>query len=196
MRGIEAAQAYASPAPDLVRKVQQRFSSRSPMVDLGELWLRWIGGVLQLTREPGEEGIMASQLEQLSCAEDLLASAGASMPVTAHPSSARERRKRFEKVQEPKPKPEKPIHFEAGNLRVELLVTTQGNKPTLRVRLEWTDTRAPARGIPLYIDSKLGKDEQAETDNQGRAELTFPGGPSQLHILAGTPVRLRLNAAD
>ncbi len=191
MRGIGPARAYRSPGPDLVRAVQKRISSRPSPIDLGEWCLRRVGGALQLVRVPAFDYLTTSCSSELTFDEGV----AQGMPLKAHPSSARSRRRRFAKTAQPKPTLSEPVDLEAGKLRVGLQVVAKEDKPSLRVTLHWADTGEPARDVPLRIDSGLEGGDQTHTNEQGRAALVLPDGPSQLVILARTPVLLRLNTA-
>jgi hypothetical protein len=184
MRGATPKLAYASPAPDLVRRVRRQFSSRPSPFDLGELWLRWIGGTLQLTREPGE--MHSFDLHACRLVGDVGDQAASAMP---HPASARARSQRLGK--KPRPKPGKPVRLEAGNLSIELRVVDETG---LGIHLSWGDTDQPATGVRLLLETDEQGEKENRTNRHGAAWFPLSRGSMRLWIQTRTPVRLQINS--
>ena len=203
------ARAYASPAPELMQRVQQQFSSRQSPVDLGVLWLRRVGQALKLTHEPAEPS--ESRLRLSACKMDRLFEDSPApvrrleQPGNWHPSSARARRQRRERETKGQAvdrvegrelsddsAPYEPVHLEAGDLRLMLNAVSENDQDFLTIRVVQADTGSVARHVTLRARSSAGDEVEIQTDERGQANIPMTEGLSRLEVFARRPLLLEV----
>jgi hypothetical protein len=203
------ARAYSSPAPELMRRVQQQFSSRPSPVDLGVLLLRRVGEALKLTHEPAEPSenrvhFSAWKMDQL-LEESPAPVRRLAQPGSWHPSSARARRRRRERETKGQAVDRlegleasndsaryEPVRLEAEELMLSLNVVSENDQDFLTIRVVQADTGRVARHVTLRARSSSGDEVRIQTDERGQANIPMSEGLSRLVILARRPLLLEV----
>lgn len=86
--------------------------------------------------------------------------------------------------------------IEAADLRIEIEAVQEGDDVSLMMTLNRTDRAEPARDLTVRLRPEAGRPVDAQTDAEGRIQIAFPTGASQLEIRGEFPIAFDLERPD